>query len=419
MAKLFNKFPEAFNKRASKIADALGEVAVDAVKKTGNVAGDVARKSGESFVKKLDDIGVDGGKAIIISKIDKTYKRVSYRNVSDVNEENFKLSPDCISDSAVNSYKRQLSLYEKRINDFTIDSIYHNWARKLNNHILFYLFGNIFTVRKRITETSNEQSCSIDQEKKINLLINIYYASISLKKYYEYIQMYLPYYLNSYDEKWKTGVLKQMSNGSDVSFHYLDFSINYVCNTLLRRISEIERILARLDSIIARQGLSFIDHIKDIGPSLLSPLTYILKADDIVNRISPSLINDKEKDRILKSYDKCREKFDDIYNQVIPLLINTVNENTYILFSRIIDRDFSIIAKHNIPTRNVKEAQFKRFLQLSEIQKVQFDLYRSHEIKDSNGTCVKSTYEKVIQEIYSQAKAMDFSPLVPIEMEDE
>lgn len=314
-------------------------------------------------------------------------------------------------------YQEEYSKYENEIENYTLQSIYKLWAKKLNEYILFSLFGNFIIFNKNL-EYNSKHSYQNEDEERIQFMARLNWGVKGLKGWLENSSYYLPLYLNEYDEKWlKNYILPLIPGENQVlgsSFDRLGNSLSYICNNLLKYVDELERKTARVEMIILREKMTLGDHLKDLGLSVINPWSLICRSDDILNRLVPNYVKDKNTEMVIHGYTNCKERWEKIIKRFLPPLIISTQKSTYIAFSEIIKRDLKYLKKCNRSTKDIKLELLDRYLKLEVLDQKEIKIGEKIENRSKNHI---TTYGKVVEKVYEMIEDLDFSFMIPLKWE--
>lgn len=393
-------------------AKSVGKTTTKKAKSAGKTITKRAKSVGKTITKKTKSVGKKS--EAVIGRGVKIESKT--RNIAELKEQNW------ITPKINKKYKAEFKKYKNEIDNYTLESIYRLWSKKMNEYILFSLFGSFIILDERIQYHKNRSYKNI-QDKKIHLIVHIFTGIKEIKAGLEDLYFYLPLYLNDYDEKWiKENLLLYLHNKDAIgsTFDNLGNSLKYACSTLLKYVGTIDRTAPIVDRVLERENMSLWEHAKDVGLGIINPWAVLNRADDLANRIMPSFFNDRNKDLTIKSYQECFEKWDALMNKHLPPLIITIQKATYQTFSMINKRDLNIFIKNGDTADKIKIKLLKRYLQLKVLQEAIVN-ESSNDIDPKNSDVGESnivTYRDIVKMIYHKSNFIDYSFMVPLEWEE-
>ena len=315
--------------------------------------------------KKIIDIKNNEIKDIIINneakKIHSDYTQVEIRFGS--NKININLRSNIIP-----KIMRNVFIYSKNkmIEKSSISSMYMNWAKSVNDMILFNFFGNIYYTKMEI---DNILSREITDDDRANIVNMLYYQIQSQKNNFDIISAYIPKAIeygevelfNKYNVKLDKKVFRMLQK----QLFGLAAQVN-------RHLAEIERSLSQLSFVIYSEfnTREFNTKIKNkqvgIGMAVSVASTVVMGGGLSIPFLAMqgmNLYSNKKMDEKSKEIESSKlnlftnqaiEKLNHLVENMYPYYVNEANENLRELFI-ILGKQY---ANHN--NEAIKEVLFER-----------------------------------------------------------
>lgn len=315
--------------------------------------------------KKIIDIKNNEIKDIIINneakKVHSDYTQVEIRFGS--NKININLRSDIIP-----KIMRNVFIYSKNkmIEKSSVSSMYMNWAKSVNDMILFNFFGNIYYTKMEI---DNILSREITDDDRANIVNMLYYQIQSQKNNFDIISAYMPKAIeygevelfNKYNVKLDKKVFRMLQK----QLFGLAAQVN-------RHLSEIERSLSQLSFVIYSEfnTREFNTKIKNkqvgIGMAVSVASTVVMGGGLSIPFLAMqgmNLYSNKKMDEKSKEVESSKlnlftnqaiEKLNHLVENMYPYYVNEANENLRDLFIAL-GRQY---ANHN--NEDVKQILFDR-----------------------------------------------------------
>lgn len=315
--------------------------------------------------KKIIDIKNNEIKDIIINneakKIHSDYTQVEIRFGS--NKININLRSNIIP-----KIMRNVFIYSKNkmIEKSSVSSMYMNWAKSVNDMILFNFFGNIYYTKMEI---DNILSREITDDDRANIVNMLYYQIQSQKNNFDIISAYIPKAIeygevelfNKYNVKLDKKVFRMLQK----QLFGLAAQVN-------RHLAEIERSLSQLSFVIYSEfnTREFNTKIKNkqvgIGMAVSVASTVVMGGGLSIPFLAMqgmNLYSNKKMDEKSKEIESSKlnlftnqaiEKLNHLVENMYPYYVNEANENLRELFI-ILGKQY---ANHN--NEAIKEVLFER-----------------------------------------------------------
>lgn len=319
----------------------------------------------KSTNKKMIDIKNNEIKDIIINneakKVHSDYTQVEIRFGS--NKININLRSDIIP-----KIMRNVFIYSKNkmVEKSSVSSMYMNWAKSVNDMILFNFFGNIYYTKMEI---DNILSREITDDDRVNIVNMLYYQIQSQKNSFDIISAYMPKAIeygevelfNKYNVKLDKKVFRMLQK----QLFGLAAQVN-------RHLAEIERSLSQLSFVIYSEfnTREFNTKIKNkqvgIGMAVSVASTVVMGGGLSIPFLAMqgmSLYSNKKMDEKSKEVESSKlnlftnqaiEKLNHLVDNMYPYYVNEANENLRELFI-ILGKQY---ANHN--NEAIKEVLFER-----------------------------------------------------------
>ncbi len=400
---------------ASIAVTAVGaEAAYKGVKKTAIKSAEITARSSKKAAEKTGEgfVGLKG-----------KVSDLGRRDMAAINNEVIRSDTRKGDDKIKRLYENELNQYLPKIDQYTLDSIYREWAKKLNEYILCSIFKNIIVLDETL-KFQNGIKTKHEELKKAKAMVCIYHGIRSIQKDLDYLYFYLPLFLNEYDKQWlKTNILPYFENQdvSGTTFDSFENSFKYVCNTLFKHIGKIERKTNIIGTVIDRESKKFKEHLKEVGVvRLINPWIILSSADDLGNRMLPSLISDKNKRGAFQSFEDCIELWGTLLQDYLPPLILSAQKSTYSVISQIVDRDLHVFKNNNCDERKIKKSMLKRYLQLKVFQESEIYISSSSSIDEwgNEPDKIVRKYTYILKILSNKVQNIDFSLIFPFDMEE-
>lgn len=263
---------------------------------------------------------------------------------------------------------RDTFVYSKRpmIEKSTISSMYMNWAKSVNDMILFNFFGNLYYTKM---EVDNILSREITDEDRANIVNMLYYQIQSQRNQFDIISAYMPKAIE-YGEvelfnKYNVKIDKKV-------FRMLQKQLFALAAQINRHLAEIERCLSQLSFVIYSEfnTREFNTKIKNkqvgIGMAVSVASTVVMGggfsipflAMQGMNLYSNKKIDEKSKEiessKLNLFTNQAIEKLNHLIENMYPYYVNEANENLRELFI-VLGKQY---ANHN--NEEVKKILFDR-----------------------------------------------------------
>lgn len=319
----------------------------------------------KSTNKKMIDIKNNEIKDIIINneakKVHSDYTQVEIRFGS--NKININLRSDIIP-----KIMRNVFIYSKNkmVEKSSVSSMYMNWAKSVNDMILFNFFGNIYYTKMEI---DNILSREITDDDRVNIVNMLYYQIQSQKNSFDIISAYMPKAIeygevelfNKYNVKLDKKVFRMLQK----QLFGLAAQVN-------RHLAEIERSLSQLSFVIYSEfnTREFNTKIKNkqvgIGMAVSVASTVVMGGGLSIPFLAMqgmNLYSNKKMDEKSKEVESSKlnlftnqaiEKLNHLVDNMYPYYVNEANENLRELFI-ILGKQY---ANHN--NEAIKEVLFER-----------------------------------------------------------
>lgn len=263
---------------------------------------------------------------------------------------------------------RDTFVYSKKpmIEKSTISSMYMNWAKSVNDMILFNFFGNLYYTKMEI---DNILSRDITDEDRANIVNMLYYQIQSQRNQFDIISAYMPKAIE-YGEvelfnKYNVKIDKKV-------FRMLQKQLFGLAAQVNRHLAEIERCLSQLSFVIYSEfnTREFNTKIKNkqvgIGMAVSVASTVVMGgglsipflAMQGMNLYSNKKIDEKSKEiessKLNLFTNQAIEKLNHLIDNMYPYYVNEANENLRDLFI-FLGKQYS-----NHSNEEVKEVLFNR-----------------------------------------------------------
>ena len=319
----------------------------------------------KSANKKMLDIKNSEIKDIIINnqvkKIHSDFTQVEVRFAT--NKININLKSDRIP-----RIMRDAFVYSKKtmIKKSSIPSMYMNWAKSVNDMILFNFFGNLYYTKMEI---DNILSKDITDEDRANIVNMLYYQIQSQRNQFDIISAYMPKAIE-YGEvelfnKYNVKIDKKV-------FRMLQKQLFGLAAQINRHLAEIERCLSQLSFVIYSEfnTRDFNTKIKNkqvgIGMAVSVASTVVMGGGLSIPFLAMqgmNLYSNKKMDEKSKEIESSKlnlftnqaiEKLNHLIDNMYPYYVNEANENLRELFI-VLGKQY---ANHN--NEEVKKILFDR-----------------------------------------------------------
>ena len=299
-------------------------------------------------------------------------------------------------------------LFEKHKNTFSkyeLKTWYKVWGKQLSEFIMYLLFGDIMQAKHSIEYEGHKEDIS-EGERELQRILVLYTQIQAIKYKLEYLSLYLPSYLNEYDEDWlksKSSAIGESRQIIGSSFDGFGKRVNFVINSLLRFVSEIERSVSRIETVLRKREMTFWDRLREIEITrAISPYYLINQAPNIAAGIFPSIIKDSEVGKVKSYGPKALKMFDNLIEVFLKPLIIEASKATYETISSIISRDLDFFEKSEYEGQ-IKKDVFQRYLKLDVLCLMPLETEFHLRISD------------IIRELYSMIRHIDYSSFPTIE----
>jgi len=295
--------------------------------------------------------------------------------------------------------------YKNHLIEYDLKTYYKTWGKQLNEYILYNIFGDIIKANHSI-KYHDSLPYKKSEERELYKIITLYAEIQAIKNKLEYLSLYLPSFLNTYDENWLKSQVSLSKTKNQIigsTFDDLGRRINLVINNLLRYVSEIERALSRMEIVLQKLEMTFWDRLKEIEITrAINPYYLVTQAPNIAAGIVPSIIKDESVKKVKSYGPKALHRFENLHKVYLSPLIIEANKTAYQTISDIISRDLKLF-EHSPNADQIKEEVFKRYLKLhtfcSMPLETEFDLV----IAD------------IVRELFEKARNIDYASLPIIE----
>lgn len=347
----------------------------------------------KSANKKMLDIKNSEIKDIIINnqvkKIHSDFTQVEVRFAT--NKININLKSDRIP-----RIMRDAFVYSKKtmIKKSSITSMYMNWAKSVNDMILFNFFGNLYYTKMEI---DNILSKDITDEDRANIVNMLYYQIQSQRNQFDIISAYMPKAIE-YGEvelfnKYNVKIDKKV-------FRMLQKQLFGLAAQINRHLAEIERCLSQLSFVIYSEfnTRDFNTKIKNkqvgIGMAVSVASTVVMGGGLSIPFLAMqgmNLYSNKKMDEKSKEIESSKlnlftnqaiEKLNHLIDNMYPYYVNEANENLRDLFISL-GKQYS-----NHSDEEVKEVLFNRIA----------DIYVSKQMTLNNMTNMRK--KELVDNIY-------------------
>lgn len=293
--------------------------------------------------KKIIDIKNKEIKDIIINnedeKIHSDFTQVEIR--FDLNKININLRSHIIP-----QIMKDVFVYSKSamIKKSSIPSMYMNWAKSVNDMILFNFFGNIYYTKMEI---DNILSKEITDEDKANIVNTLYYQIQSQKNQFDIISAYMPKAI----EQGEVELFNKYNVKLDKKvFKILQKQLFSLASQVNRHLAEIERSLSQLSFVIYSEfnTREFNTKIKSkqagIGMAVSVASTLVMGGGLSIPFLAMqgmNLYSNKKIDENSKEIESSKlnlftnqaiEKLNHLIDNMYPYYVNEANDNLRELF---------------------------------------------------------------------------------------
>ena len=247
-----------------------------------------------------------------------------------------------------------------------IPMMYMNWAKSVNDMILFNFFGNLYYMKEEIDKVFSEEMTDEDRVKIVNML---YYQIQSQKEQFDIISAYMPKAIE-YGEvelfnKYNVKIDRKV-------FRLLQKQLFGLSNQINRHLGEIERCLSQLSFVIYSEfntrefNTKLRNRQAGIGMAVSVASTIVMGgalsvpflAMQGMNLYSNKKMDEKSKEiessKLRLFTNQAIEKLNHLIDNMYPYYVNEANDNLFELF-QVLGKQYA-----NHTNNEVKEILFDR-----------------------------------------------------------